>query len=46
MVRIKIEYAAPRRPGAYSLKLDLVNQHVCWFESHGTEPFVFKFEVA
>ncbi|HLM55997.1 MAG TPA: methyltransferase domain-containing protein [Pyrinomonadaceae bacterium] len=44
-VGIKIEYAAPRRPGAYTLKLDLVNQHVCWFESHGTEPFVFQFEV-
>lgn len=44
-VNIKIEYRAPRRPGAYTLKVDLVDQHVCWFEQRGSEPFVFRFDV-
>jgi hypothetical protein len=44
-VRLKIEYAAPRRPGIYNLKLDLVAQHVCWFEQAGSAPLVVSFEV-
>jgi SAM-dependent methyltransferase len=44
-VNFKIEYRAPRRPGAYTFKLDLVDQHVCWFEAHGSEPLVLRFEV-
>jgi SAM-dependent methyltransferase/glycosyltransferase involved in cell wall biosynthesis len=44
-VNIKIEYRVPRRAGAYKLKVDLVDQHVCWFEQQGSEPFVFAFEV-
>ena len=44
-VNIRIDYAAPRLPGFYTLKVDLVDQHVCWFEQHGSEPFVLRFEV-
>ena len=45
-VTLKIEYTAPRRPGAYTLKVDLVDQHVCWFEQQGSEPLVLRFDVA
>jgi 2-polyprenyl-3-methyl-5-hydroxy-6-metoxy-1,4-benzoquinol methylase/glycosyltransferase involved in cell wall biosynthesis len=44
-VNIKIEYNVPRRTGAYTLKVDLVDQHVCWFEQQGSEPFLFQFDV-
>ncbi|HVS20690.1 MAG TPA: methyltransferase domain-containing protein, partial [Pyrinomonadaceae bacterium] len=44
-VRLKIEYAAPQRGGQYTLKLDLVDQHVCWFEEKGSEPLTVRFEV-
>ncbi|MCA1575107.1 MAG: methyltransferase domain-containing protein, partial [Acidobacteria bacterium] len=46
MVHIRIGYVAPRLPGSYTLKVDLVDQHVCWFEQHGSEPFVLRFEVS
>jgi 2-polyprenyl-3-methyl-5-hydroxy-6-metoxy-1,4-benzoquinol methylase/glycosyltransferase involved in cell wall biosynthesis len=45
VVKIKIEYAAPRRAGSYTLKLDLVDQHVCWFEQRGSEPLLIRFDV-
>jgi 2-polyprenyl-3-methyl-5-hydroxy-6-metoxy-1,4-benzoquinol methylase/glycosyltransferase involved in cell wall biosynthesis len=44
-IQLKIEHAAPRRPGRYSLKFDLVDQHVCWFEDVGSEAFTIEFEV-
>src|SRR5947209_5911761 len=44
-VKLKIEYTAPRRPGAYTLKIDLVDQHVCWFEQQGSEPLLISFNV-
>ena len=44
-VSLKIEHAAPRRPGRYTLKFDLVDQHVCWFEEVGSEAFAIAFEV-
>jgi SAM-dependent methyltransferase len=44
-VNIRIDHAAPRRPGSYILKVDLVDQHVCWFEQQGSEPFVLRFDV-
>ncbi|HEY3040777.1 MAG TPA: methyltransferase domain-containing protein [Pyrinomonadaceae bacterium] len=44
-VRLKIEHAAPERPGRYTLKFDLVNQHVCWFEDVGSAPLTIGFEV-
>ena len=45
-VTLPIEFEAPREPGRYRLKLDLVAQHVAWFEQHGSEPLVLSFEVA
>jgi len=45
-VRLKIDHAAPSRPGNYTLKFDLVNQHVCWFEDVGSAPLTIEFEVS
>jgi hypothetical protein len=42
---LKIEHAAPQRPGRYTLKFDLVDQHVCWFEDVGSQAFTIAFEV-
>ena len=44
-VKIKIEYRAPQRAGSYKLKLDLVDQQVCWFEERGSQPLVIDFAV-
>ncbi|HEY6805348.1 MAG TPA: methyltransferase domain-containing protein [Pyrinomonadaceae bacterium] len=45
-VRLKIDHAVPHRVGRYTMKIDLVDQHVCWFESAGSKPLVISFEVA
>jgi hypothetical protein len=45
IISLKIEHAAPRRPGKYTLKFDLVDQHVCWFEDVGSEALAIEFEV-
>ncbi len=45
MINLRIDYVAPQLPGSYTLKVDLVDQHVCWFEQHGSEPFVLRFDV-
>jgi hypothetical protein len=44
-VALDIQFAAPAEPGNYSVKIDLVDQHVCWFEERGSQPLVFSFEV-
>ena len=44
-VRLRIEHLAPRRPGNYTIKFDLVDQQVCWFEDVGSEPLTIEFEV-
>jgi SAM-dependent methyltransferase len=31
-----IERACPSAPGSYTLKIDLVDQHICWFEERGS----------
>jgi len=36
---------APLAPGRYRLKLDLVLEHVCWFEQRGSEPLELPLEV-
>lgn len=43
---LNFERTAPHRSGKYSLKLDLVDQHVCWFEERGSHPLVIEFQVA
>ncbi|HEV2826624.1 MAG TPA: methyltransferase domain-containing protein, partial [Pyrinomonadaceae bacterium] len=42
---LNLEFAAPKEPGVYSAKVDLVDQHVCWFEERGSKPLVFSFTV-
>ena len=37
---------APARPGTYTVKVDLVDQNVCWFEEKGSEPLVFAINVS
>jgi SAM-dependent methyltransferase len=45
ILQMKIAYTVPQRPGIYTFKLDLVDQHVCWFEERGSEPLIIAFEV-
>jgi glycosyltransferase involved in cell wall biosynthesis/SAM-dependent methyltransferase len=45
VIALDIHFTAPAKPGAYSVKIDLVDQHVCWFEEQGSQPLVFTFEV-
>jgi hypothetical protein len=44
-VRLKFRTPVPQQSGAYLLKVDLVDQHVCWFEEVGSQPFTFEFVV-
>ncbi len=44
-VRLRIEVIAPLQAGAYSIKIDLVNQHICWFEDRGSPPLTIAIEV-
>jgi hypothetical protein len=37
---IDVHLSAPKKAGAYSLKIDLVDQNICWFEERGSEPVV------
>jgi len=37
---IDVRLSAPKKAGAYSLKIDLVDQNICWFEERGSEPVV------
>jgi protein tyrosine phosphatase (PTP) superfamily phosphohydrolase (DUF442 family) len=36
---------APRDAGTYTIKLDLVDEHVTWFEDQGSEPLVRPLQV-
>jgi 2-polyprenyl-3-methyl-5-hydroxy-6-metoxy-1,4-benzoquinol methylase/glycosyltransferase involved in cell wall biosynthesis len=42
-VRFKLK--APHATGLYTLKLDVVAQHVCWFEERGSAPLTLQFRV-
>jgi 2-polyprenyl-3-methyl-5-hydroxy-6-metoxy-1,4-benzoquinol methylase len=33
---VTLERSAPVAPGRYTLKVDLVDQHICWFEERGS----------
>jgi glycosyltransferase involved in cell wall biosynthesis/2-polyprenyl-3-methyl-5-hydroxy-6-metoxy-1,4-benzoquinol methylase len=44
-VALSLECIAPEKPGTYSAKFDLVDQHVCWFEEQGSEPLIVSFTV-
>ncbi|MFL6257143.1 MAG: methyltransferase domain-containing protein [Pyrinomonadaceae bacterium] len=43
---VKFELKAPHARGLYTLKLDMVAQHVCWFEQRGSAPFIVQFRVS
>jgi glycosyltransferase involved in cell wall biosynthesis/SAM-dependent methyltransferase len=45
-IAFDLDYRTPRRAGDYALKVDMVAQHVCWFEQQGSEPLIFRFAVA
>lgn len=42
---IIIKHTSPSESGSYTLKIDLVNQHVCWFEERGSKPLLWPLEV-
>ena len=44
-IALDIELSAPLDPGRYTVKIDLVDHHVCWFEERGSQPLVFSFAV-
>lgn len=44
-VSLTLPCAVPSVPGTYTVKIDLVDQQVCWFEERGSQPLVFKVEV-
>jgi glycosyltransferase involved in cell wall biosynthesis/SAM-dependent methyltransferase len=35
----------PPVPGKYTVKIDLVDQQVCWFEERGSQPLMFSVDV-
>ncbi|HJT65085.1 MAG TPA: methyltransferase domain-containing protein [Pyrinomonadaceae bacterium] len=45
-MRLKFTTYAPQQSGNYLLKVDLVDQHVCWFEEVGSQPFQSEFAVS
>ena len=44
-VALTVKCHAPQVAGAYTLKIDLVDQHICWFEDKGSTPLILHFEV-
>jgi hypothetical protein len=44
-VHFDIRLVAPSKPGKYTVKIDLVDQHICWFEERGSQPLSFGFKV-
>jgi protein tyrosine/serine phosphatase len=45
-LELEHQFLAPAAPGRYELKLDLVDEHVTWFEDQGSTPAVVPLEVA
>jgi hypothetical protein len=43
---VTIEHPAPRETGRYEVKIDLVNQHICWFEERGSKPLTLPLTVS
>jgi hypothetical protein len=43
---VTIERACPAAPGRYTLKIDLVDQHICWFEERGSTPLYLPLVVS
>lgn len=45
-VELEASIWAPRDAGTYEIKLDLVDEHVAWFEDQGSEPVVRELVVS
>jgi hypothetical protein len=43
---VVIEHACPSTSGSYTLKIDLVDQHICWFEECGSQPLILPVEIS
>ena len=37
-VVLNVPLSAPNELGRYTVKIDLVDQHICWFEDRGSVP--------
>jgi SAM-dependent methyltransferase len=44
-VALTIKGSAPKITGKFTLKADLVDQDICWFEQQDSQPLVLSFEV-
>jgi 2-polyprenyl-3-methyl-5-hydroxy-6-metoxy-1,4-benzoquinol methylase/glycosyltransferase involved in cell wall biosynthesis len=44
-VKLKMQFNVPFTPGIYTIKLDMVAQHVCWFEDAGSITTTARFKV-
>jgi glycosyltransferase involved in cell wall biosynthesis/SAM-dependent methyltransferase len=44
-IAMEIPCPVPAVPGNYTVKIDLVDQQVCWFEERGSQPLIFSVEV-
>ena len=44
-VSLTLPCPVPPVPGTYTVKVDLVDQQVCWFEERGSQPLSFSVEV-
>jgi SAM-dependent methyltransferase len=44
-IALELQLTAPAEPGKYTVRIDMVDQHVCWFAQRGSEPLVFTLEV-
>ena len=45
LLAIDVPCPVPSSAGTYTVKIDLVDQHVCWFEERGSQPLSFSVEV-
>ncbi len=44
-IALQVPCPLPAAPGSYTVKIDLVDQHICWFEERGSAPLEFAVEV-
>ncbi len=44
-LEIEVAIWAPEEPGEYDVKLDMVDEHITWFEDQGSEPLVRRLTV-
>jgi protein tyrosine/serine phosphatase len=45
MLRLGVPIWAPREAGRYELELDMVDEHVTWFQEQGSNPLAWTLEV-